>query len=267
MAAKTIEFTAKNVKPFSSWLKRFASIEKSLLLELNKDDRCFIAKSYNEQKSIVKYSQISFSEAGFTVKKESSDEIPLLKIGIYDIHRIIKSLDHFQTGEFSLSIQYDEMEGKSGKELAGIAILIKSSSLKMKIDCSSLRVFEYISDNLFKTRIVKTNSIITFDLSSATIDKINSLCDLDKEYDFLEFLIKDGKVLVRGKSFELELAKSEGDGVLSIYKNQFGKIDLENYNVNFGDDKLVFNSKDSDTVIITSMVEKDKKYEDKSVSF
>jgi hypothetical protein len=265
--AKTIEFTAKNVKSFSSWLKRFSSIEKSLLLELNEAERCFVAKSYNEQKSIVKYSKISFSDAGFSLNKESIGNSDLLKIGVYDGQRIIKSLDHFQTGEFSLAVQYDEIDDGKEKELAGIAILLKSSALKMKIDCSSLRVFKYISEDIFRTRIMKTQSVLNFDLSSATIDKINSLCDLDKDYDFLDFVAKDGKVLVRGKSFELVLAEKPGDGAISIYKNQFSKIDLENYGVEFGNDKLVFVSKDSDTIIVTSMVEKDKKYEGSPVSF
>lgn len=265
--AKTIEFTAKNVKPFSSWLKRFSSIENSLLLELNESSKCFIAKSYNEQKSIVKYSKISFADAGFTLKKESIEGDTILKIGIYNIQRVMKSLDHFQTGEFSLAIQYDEIDEGKEKELAGIAILLKSSALKMKIDCSSLRVFKYISEDIFKTRITQTNSILNFDLSSATIDKINSLCDLDKDYDFLDFVAKDKKVVVRGKSFEFALSEKEGEGVLSIYKNQFNKIDIENYSVEFGDDKLVFNSKDSDTITVTSMVEKDKKYEETVVDF
>ena len=258
--AKTIEFTAKNVKQFSSWLKRFSSIENSLLLELNEKEECFVAKSYNEQKSIVKYSKISFSEGGFSLNKKTDND-KLIKIGIYNIPRVIKSLDHFQTGEFSFAVQYDELDDGKEKDLVGIALLIKSSSLKVKIDCSSLRVFKYISDDLFKTRIAQTNSVSTFDLASATIDKINSLCDLDKEYDFLEFLIKDGNIMIQGKSFELKIGETSGNSVLSIYKEQFHKIDLENYSVDFGDDKLIFRSKDSDTTTVTSMVEKDKKYE------
>ena len=69
--AKTIDFTAKNVKPFSAWLKKFASIENSLLIEVDEKHKCFVAKSYNEEKSVVKYSQISFVDAGFSLKKES----------------------------------------------------------------------------------------------------------------------------------------------------------------------------------------------------
>ena len=34
-AKKTIEFTAKNAKNFTNWLKRFSPIDNSLLLEID----------------------------------------------------------------------------------------------------------------------------------------------------------------------------------------------------------------------------------------
>ena len=48
---------------------------------------------------------------------------------------------------------------------------------------------------------------------------------------------------------------------------QFEKVDIESYEVNFGEDKLVFKSKDSDTTTVTSMVVKDEKYEEISMEF
>ena len=92
MAAK-IEFTAKNAKVFSSWLKKFAAIDKSLLLEVDENDNIFCAKVYNEERSVVKFSQIKFDEAGFTVK-ESKDK-RRIKVGIYNITRLMKIIDQF----------------------------------------------------------------------------------------------------------------------------------------------------------------------------
>jgi hypothetical protein len=51
-AKKTIEFTAKNVKAFTGWLKRFSTIDKSLLLEIDQATSTFIAKTYNEERSV-----------------------------------------------------------------------------------------------------------------------------------------------------------------------------------------------------------------------
>jgi hypothetical protein len=265
--AKTIDFTAKNVKPFSNWLKRFSSIEHSLLIEVDEINKCFTAKSYNEEKSVVKYSKISFSDAGMTLKKESATP-QLIKVGIYNIPRVIKSLDHFQTGEFSFAVQYEEVIDGETKNLAGTALLIKSSLLKVKIECTSLNIFLYISDDKFKNGIAATDPITQFDLPNVTIEKINSLCDLDKDYKFLEFLTRDKKIFVRGKSFELDVAENGDEKtILSIYKEQFDKVDIESYSVDFGPDKLVFRSNDSDTITVTSMVVKDEKYEEASMEF
>jgi hypothetical protein len=265
--AKTIDFTAKNVKHFSSWLKKFASIENSLLIEVDEENKCFTAKSYNEEKSVVKYSKISFVDAGFSVNKESKDP-QFVKVGIYNIPRLMKSLDHFSTGEFSFTVQYDEVMDGKDKNLAGTALLIKNPSLKIKIECTSLNIFKYISDEMFMERIAKTNPITVFGLSTSKIDEINSLSDLDKEYKFLEFINRDSKVFIRGKSFELEIAETvDAKALISVYKDQFNKVDMESYSVDFGADKLVFRSKDSDTVIVTSMVEKDNKYEEAPTDF
>lgn len=265
--AKTIEFTAKNVKPFAAWLKKFSSIEHSLLIEVNEAEKSFTAKSYNGDKSIVKYSVLSFADAGLTLNKESATP-RFVKVGIYNITRVIKSLDHFMSGEFSFSIQYDEVLEGEEKTHAGLALLLKSASLKMKIGCASLGVFKYIPDDLFKTKIATTQAITVFDLPDVTIEKVNSLCDLDKEYQFLEFLTRDKKVFVRGQSFELDIADNGDDkAVLSIYKDQFSKVDIENYEVEFGPDRLIYKSKDSNTITVTSMVVKDEKYEDESLEF
>jgi len=264
--AKTLSLTGKNVKSFSGWLKKFSSIEKSLLIEIDIINQCFKAKSYNEEKSVVKYSQISFNEAGFLPTK--AEQI-IIRMGIYDVVRVMKSLDHFSSGEFDFNIQYDEvLDGNNEKNLAATSILLKNSSLKMKIVPSSLKVFNFISDDLFRNTIAHTDPLTIFDLSTATIDRINSLCDLDREYKFLEFLVKDKKVFVKGQAFELDIADNGDEkALISVYKEQFSKIDGEFYSVQFGEDKLVFESKDTETTTVLSMVVKDEKYEDVGTEF
>lgn len=265
--AKTIEFTANNVKSFSSWLKKFSSIEHSLLMEIDEENKCFTAKSYNEEKSVVKYSKISFKDSGLNPIKESSDP-NFIKAGIYNIPRVIKSLEHF-SGEFSFIIQFEEVLLENNeKALAATAFLLKSTSLKMKLECTSLNIFKYIPDDLFLKRIAHSDPVTTFSLPNVTIEKINSLSDLDKEYKFLEFLTRDKKVFVRGKAFELDIADNGDEkAMISIYKDQFNKLDIESYEVDFSEDKLVFKSKDSDTITVTSMVVKDEKYEEESMEF
>lgn len=263
--AKVLEFKAKNNKSFSSWLKRFSTIDNSLLLEIDEVGKEFIAKTYNPEKSVVKFSRISFEDAGLELSsKPSLDQ--RIKVGIFHIPRLIKSLDHFVAEEFYLGFKYDEVIGENAG-FAGISILIKNSSLKMNLNCTPLHIFKYISDNLFLTNIANIDPAVSFEFSSEKIEKINSLCNLDNEYKFIDFKAKDNKLAVRGKTFEFKLADAQKNSNITIYKEQFEKIDLENYNVDLSDDRIVFRSKDSRTITVTSMVEKDEKYDESATDF
>ena len=263
---KVLEFNAKNVRPFTSWLKKFASVHNSVLLEVDKDNREFVAKIHNDERSVVKFSRISFENAELElITKDSINQ--RIKVGIYHIPRLIKSLEQFSAGEFTIGFKYDELIGENAG-LVGLDILLKNPSLKMIVSCTSLHIFKYLSDEQFLTKIAKVTPLVTFDLTGSMIEKINSLSDLDSEYKFVDFRIKSGKVVVRGRSFEHLLSECDKpDAGISIYKNQFDKVDVENYSVDFSADRLVYKSKDSDTITVTSMVEKDEKYDETTTDF
>lgn len=255
---KKIEFTAKNVKPFSAWLKRFSLIDNSLLLELDPSENAFIAKTYNEERSVVKFSEIAFDEAGLVVSPHT--ESRRIKIGLYHIPRLIKVMDQFGSDPFNITFTYDEIQGES-VELAGMNVILKNKSLKITIDCTSLNIFKYISDSLFKSAISNVESVIdTFDLYKGDIEKISSLSGLDNDHKYLAFSRNNG-IYVSGKTFELLIGESDEANStksnIDIFKEQFEKIDVEDYKVKMGEDRLVFTSMNSNTVTTVSMVEKD----------
>jgi hypothetical protein len=263
--AKVLEFKATNVRPFTSWLKKFASIDNSLLLEIDPVANNFVAKTYNAEHSVIKYSKISFSEACLEV---SSKDVPdkAIKAGIGHIPRLMKSIDHFQSGEFTLNFKYEELLGEN--VLVGTDIQLKNNTLKMNIVGTSLHIFKPITEDLFIKKIAKITPLVKFDLPSLQIEKINSLCNLDSGYDFIDLKTKGGKLTGRGKTFELILADSgTAESAISIYKKQFDKLDIENYSVEMADNKLVFSSKDSETITVISMVEKDAKYNESIPEF
>ena len=260
--AKQIQFTAKNVRAFTSWLKTFSLIDNSLLLEINTKDNEFIAKSYNEERSVVKFSKIKFDEGGFILKKAPKDS-DRIKVGIYNIPNVIKVFEHFGEEEFSVIFKYEEVINDSDKEYAGTSILLKNDNLKVGIECTSLNIFKYITDTQFHTKIASVDSLVKFNLEKDNINKINSLCNLNKEHKFMQFLAKDNKIFAKSKSFELLLSVGAKDEAsIDILKDQFIKLDIENYTVNFGEDRLVFISDESNTVTVISKVEQDERYEE-----
>lgn len=257
---KKIEFTAKNVKPFQVWLKKFVSIDQSVLLEVDQNNDRFCAKVYNEERSVVKFSQIKFDEAGFTVKKSKDPQ--RVKVGIYNIARLMKIMDQFGNEEFSFIINYDELTGDGTTDFAGLSLILKNKLLKFTVECTSLNIFKYIGDELFETRIASLDDVIAnFELSSNDIEQTNSLCSLDSESKFMEFKNSDW-VYISGKSFDLKIVQNpegseEKSSSINIFKEQFEAIDPEDYKVQMGDDRLVFTSSDKNTTIVISMVEKD----------
>ena len=105
------------------------------------------------------------------------------------------------------------------------------------------------------------NVLSKFELTEEHIEQTNSLCVLDNEHKFMEF--RDGdNIYVSGKIFDLLLwenlhdpsAKEES---ITIFKEQFESVDVENYNVQMGEDRLVFTSEDLATITVISMVEPD----------
>ena len=264
--AKVLEFKAKNIKPFTSWLKRFSLIDNSLLLEVDSNAQEFIAKTYNQERSVVKFSKISFEDAGLEMTSKGSIETRI-KVGIFHIPRLIKSMEHFVSEEFYFGFKYDEVIGEDAG-LVGTGILMKNSSLKMNLSCTPLHIFKYISDTLFLKTIAHIDPAVSFELPSMKIEKINSLCTLDNEHEYIEFITKGGNLSVKGKTFELALSESgKAQTAISIYKAQFEKLDLENYDVAVSDERIVYKSKTSETITVTSMVVRDTKYDESTTDF
>lgn len=259
--AKTIEFNVKTSKPFTSYLRKFAAIDSTVLFEADLLKSRFIAKSPNEERSIVKYGAISFSEAGFEVKTKADLRI---KIGIYNIGRLIKIIDQFGD-EFEFTIKYDEVIGNNNqKDYAAISLLLKNDELKFNNECTSLNIFKYISDDLYENTIRKIDEITTFDFTRDTIEKVRSLSELDKEHKLIEFRSKNGNLYAKGKSFEFLISISKcPDANITFYKEQFDKVDVENCTVLMGTDRMLFSSNDTTSETIVSRVEGNENYEGK----
>ena len=252
---KTLEFTAKNAKAFTAWLKRFSLIDNTLLLEIDRSKSIFTAKTYNEEHSVVKMSSIKFDEAGLTLKDGS--ETKRIKVGIFNIPRLIKIIDQFNDVEFTMTIEYQELIGDGESQFAAEKILLKNKMLKMNVDCTSLNIFKYISDDVFNNNIANIDKLGEFEMSKAMLEKINTLNALDADHKFMEFKMTEKKTFVSGKAFELLIyeSKEKADAILPVFKEQYSAIDVENYDVKMGDDRLVFTSSDSDTVTVISRAE------------
>jgi len=243
-----LEFTVNKIGLFSSWLKRFSSIDKSLLLEVDLDSSEFLAKTYNEERSVVKHSRISFNDIGFELSK-ATKSTGRIHVGLYDIIKIIKTFSQFPEN-FTFIIKYDNIDDNENVKLIGNQILLKDKLLKVGFECTSLNIFKYITDDVFNNVICQLDSLLTFDLGKDDFVKIINLSDLDKEYKKIEFKANEGKITLRSKSFELALGVCNGEKTaLPILKEQIEKADSENYKIVLGDSRIILRSTDRNTTL------------------
>jgi len=254
-----LEFNAKDVKELILWLKRFSIIDNTVLIEIDESSNSLIAKSYNEERSVVKKSSVKFDVAGLFYKKSKDQK--RIKAGIYSISRLIKILDHFNDGEFTITVNYDSVTSDTSIDFVATDIVCKNDNLKMIIECTPLSIFKYITDDLFDNQIAFTDSNENITFTSKDISNTLLLCGLDSDYKFMDIIVRGGKFVISGKSFNKlisEKLNKESKSNITLYKEQFEKLDVENYTLTIGEDRIIFNSDDSDTVTVLSSVQKDE---------
>ena len=115
------------VGPFINYLKNFAKIRPSLLIEIDTTSNAFIAKTFSEDRASVRYSLISFSDCNMmVVKNEGESELDnkRIKAGIL-IHlpKLIKILERFGSDvddkgncNFDIDIEYDKLKNQDNTE-------------------------------------------------------------------------------------------------------------------------------------------------------
>lgn len=234
---------------FNDFLKRFSSIDNSLLMEI--EDGVIKAKSYTPEKSVVKYSSIPLDE----IFSEFSDINEPIKIGILNLDKLANSFKFFGEGEFEFILEYD----KVGADNAGTGITLKNNSLKIDFQCASLKLFTYITDDILQTITDTSASKVDFLLPKEQQAKISSLFGIDSDYSKLSFNKKGNEVLAEGKNFKLQIVDSgvdtKDDTELSVFKHHYAFLDREDSIVHIADEKLVFLSNESDTKMIIGEAE------------
>jgi hypothetical protein len=251
-------FKIKSPNNFISFLKKFSSIEKSLLLELT--PKHLIAKSHTPDRSTIKYSKLAIEEV-----LDGTVPVELLKVALLDINKVVNVFKHFNEGdEIFLDISFDAIND----DTVAFSLKFYTKSLKITLTCADPIQFTYISADSLK-RILKSvtdEKILDFPFPKEAFSKINSLCEIDSKEDLLKIKVTpEGKVQFKGKSFEYMLdvldpkyVGQEAD--MAFYNNQFAFIDQEVSVFHISKNKmLVLDSNNNDartTIIVLGRIER-----------
>lgn len=263
-----IKLRGKGVTNLSTWFKRFSMIDNSLLFEIDTQSGEFIGKTYSDDRAIVKMSSISFEDLGFKLESPPIDK--RVKIGLYNtLVKINKILSQYASEEFEFIVKYSNViSADNSQDLAGLSILLKSDTLKVGLECGSLNIFQYISDEKFLNGISHLDRInFAFDLKKEEKDQILVLGELEKDFRKMSFKVKDHNIYAKSKSFELKIGLSDAENFeFPILKSQLSKIDTENYYVKIGDTRMVLESTDSRTISVIGMLNENEYDGDKDMN-
>ena len=191
----------------SSWLKSFKEIQNSLLIECDLQEQCFISKCFTSDHTVVKYSKISFDDAGLEVLnlKDNNDVAYSLeewnekykvriKIGIFLIlPRFISVVDLFSNTDHKVTVEFDIYRAPVGDEFHAQCIKFKSRSNNMKVKDCNISEFEQVSDDLFFTKINVITEPMSFQLSMDVIKNLTAISSVfvtDSKKDIIKFYTK-----------------------------------------------------------------------------
>lgn len=199
-----------SAEPFISYLKNYLRIRESLLLEIDTKTRAFVAKTYTEDKSSVRFSSIMFDDANVKIVSDDGEETrgeSRIKVGILIqlkkfiqiIERLGSDVDKEGNANFDIEIEYDQLVNQKDNSIDFIAtsIAFKSDILTMRMDGFRPSEFTYLQDDKFLGVVFNVKDPITLEMSADVINSIIKTSDIvkiDVRKDALVFYV-EGKTL------------------------------------------------------------------------
>lgn len=186
---------------FSNYLKKFGKLRKSLLLEIDPTQQKFICKSFTEDHSVVRYSDLSFSDANLELVKCDDISTNRIKLGIIvTLDKIIKIIDRFDSN-FDLTFSFDVLNQPDGStDYVCDFVDFKSNVLKMRVAGSKISEFHYLPDVVFNDKVFKVTESAYVPVTADVIQNIIKTSDIvavDPKKDILVFYTKDSGLYVK----------------------------------------------------------------------
>jgi hypothetical protein len=269
--------------PFADYLKKFAKVRKSLLLEIDPNKECFVAKTYTEDHSVVFASTLSFENAGFEIVEHKGDTNGnRIKLGVVvNLDKLIKIVNQFGSN-FEMTFNYDVLTNDEKEDYICQEVSFKSNILKMKMNGSKIGEFQYLPDDTFENVVFKVTDEVKVPVSADTVStaiKTSAIAAIDPKKDSLIFYIEDGALFVkdntgkdengddRASNFEYKLADLTDAPTypvrLPISREKFVLVldgNSEAFEVIIGKDvrgdlsRILFASTETDTKIVISTI-------------
>lgn len=248
---------------FENWLNSFVAINQSLLMEIDTKEEFFVAKTFTEEKTVVKYGKISFQNAGlevvsisddndktYTLEEWNAENDRRIKVGFYKaLDKFIKVVKQFSSTEnHKITFKFNETVPEPNKpaEFVCVRVIFKSLSLTMAAPCAELREFTYISDKQFTEGIANIEDPIVFEHNtdvSKLLIQVSNIYSVDAQKDIIDFKVKkddNGEWAIfaydhNGQTYDFKLgyldknAMNLSDGEVPEYQDVHIPVIRQNY--------------------------------------
>lgn len=198
-----------NSEPLVNYLKTFAKIQNSLLLEIDTELKVFVAKIFTRDRAAIRFSSISFEDCSISIVSDSCKErgTDRIKVGILiQLSKLIKMIERFGAdvdkegkSDFIIRIDYDTLTSNDSTDYIATTIAFENSYLKMKMDGFKITELFYLPDEKFKNDIFNVEDPVILPLSSETINSVIKATDIvkvDPLADIVRFYVEGNKVYV-----------------------------------------------------------------------
>jgi hypothetical protein len=233
-------------RELSLFVKKLLPIDKFIFLKIGKEGT--VSSVYFPERDAVKLANMPTADLF-----EGDIENPI-KVSFYNGTKVIDALAHFN-GDLRGRIKYNEIDN----ECMASDFILENDDLQINLACAdpSLSFMEMSKEEI--SRAFDTNAkLFEFDLLTTHVDRMKSLFNLEKEEDTFTLYVGNKGIAVKGTSFDATLCHSyEGDSPVGtqvvIYKKYINLLDKENYKVMVCDNKVVFRSLDTHTLLTVAV--------------
>lgn len=273
---------------FVTWLKQFKDIDTSncLLMEIDTASKMFVSKVFTADKFLVKFSQISFEDAGYDLveildnnKKKVENLGSRVQCGVFMIlSKFVDVAAAFVGTDHEMVVAFDENTENGASQFDAQNVMFTSKSLKIRVKMGNVSEFKVISDDDFFNKIYTMATPISVNVTKEVLKNIISISGLlstDSQDEMTFYTKKDGSVLkmyVRnggssldgGYDYFIGDAEGEAETEKTVYRNKFimvtksvsGDIVLKIGGSNDAfDQKVLIETNDSNTKNVISTVQ------------
>ena len=221
--------------PFINYLKSYLRIRESLLLEIDTNLRAFVAKTFTEDKSSIRFSSISFDDANVSIISDNGEDerngsrikvgiLIQLKKFIQIVERLGSDVNEKGESNFNIEIDYEPFQNTNDKSVDFVttSISFNSEILKMRMDGFRISELTYLSDDTFKNVVFNATDAVSIEISASTINSIIKTSDIvkiDVRKDALVFYNEDKILYVKDRGV--------GSDKKSNFVYKIGELDTE----------------------------------------